>query len=216
MLARDMTSTYRNKARSFYLRRGALLVLLLSALTTAILVIVGPARAHADKGALHIGAARLGMTGHEARSALGPPLRMSTRRRSGSPIEWQWHYPARLTLGFERFGNLRRVYRVRTRSPRDRFPSGFHVGSREAAMRHGLIGETCGFQSQRYETTPRGFTCEWGASGFPCGPRLVAYMRRRHGRIGYIELWGLPRKDALGSSLGHALRLDPIAYRGCF
>jgi hypothetical protein len=198
-----------------HLGRGARLVLLLSVLAV-ILVMVGPPRADADKGALHIGAARLGMTGHQARSALGPPQRTSTRRRYGSPIEWQWHYPARLTLGFERFGNLRRVYRVRTRSPRDRFPSGFHVGSREAAMRHGLIGETCAFQSRRYETTPPGFICEWGDAGFPCGPRLVVYMHHRHRRIDYIELWGLPRKDALASSLGLALPLDPIAYRGCF
>lgn len=199
----------------FYLGRGALLVLLLSSPITTILVMVNPPQAHADKGALHIGAARLGMTYHQARTALGPPQRTSTRRRYGSPIEWQWRYPARLTLGFERFGNLRRVYRVRTRSPRDRFPSGFHVGSREATMRHGLIGETCGFQSQRYETTPRGFICEWGNSGFPCGPRLVVYMRHRHRRIDYIELWGLPRKDAIGSSLGLALPLGPITY-GCF
>ena len=200
----------------FHRGRVVLLILLLGAVTTAILVMVGPPRAHADKGALHIGAARLGMTVHQARSALGSPRRTLTRHRHGGPIEWQWHYPARLTLGFERFGNLRRTYRVRTRSPRDRFPSGFHVGSREATMRHGLIGETCGFQSQRYETTPRGFICEWGGSGFPCGPRLVIYMRHRHRRIDYIELWGLPRKDALGSSLGLALPPDPIVYLGCF
>lgn len=83
-------------------------------------------------------------------------------------------------------------------------------------MRHGLIDETCDFQPQRYETTPRGFICEWGASGFGCSPRLVVYMRHRHGRIDYIELWGIPRKDVLGSSLRLALQRDPVAYRGCF
>jgi hypothetical protein len=176
----------------------------------------GVQRAAADHGALRIAGIRNGMTEHQVRRELGGPQRRSTRHLYSKTFELQWHYPSRLTVGFLKAAGTQiwRVLRVRTRSPRDDFGGRIHVGSREAVMRRSLGGETCGYVSQRSETTPRGYTCEWGWSGYPCGPRFIFYMRHRHRRIRFIELWGITRRNPLRPSL-LTLPLGPIAMRGC-
>ena len=177
--------------------RGAALLFLIclgvSALTAA------PPAAQADRGALRIGGVRSGMTQHQVRSILGRPTKTLTRNWSGLR-EWQWHYPGRLTVGFELFErHVRRVFRVRTRSPKDEFYGEIHVGMKERKLRRRLIEEKCGPQ-ERYEASPRGYACEWGSGGFGCSPRLIFYMRHRHGRVKYIELWGVPRRFLIPNS----------------
>jgi hypothetical protein len=181
-----------------------------------LLLAAGPSPARADRGALQIAGIRGGMTQHQVRSSLGPPRWVSRRNWSGER-EWQWHYQGDLTVGFLLFDlHVRRVYRVRTQSPRDEFAGELHVGSKERKLHHVLVGEKCGHQD-RYESDPPGYSCEWaGSDVFGCGPRFIFYMRHRHGRIRYIELWGIPRHVLMDGRAGNVLPFQPLERRGCF
>lgn len=146
---------------------------------------------------LSIAGIRPGMRPYQVRSILGAPKLARKRRSYGHVVEREWRYPDHLAVGF-RVEPRRpvRVYRVRTKSPRDRFKKGIHVGVHQRRL-HRLHGLECGhsFGSPLY---PRGTVCTW----YPfwvsdiCGPHLEFYIRHRHGRVKYIELWGVVQTGA--------------------
>lgn len=157
---------------------------------------------------LYIGGVKLGMTRHKVHAVLGHPAWKSSRS-----YERQWHYRGRLTIGFERINSPKfRVYRVRTRSPHDRFLQGIHVGIREGGLRRRLQGETCEVVPYTSAPWPRGYVCSWSPPwiSYPCGPALSFYMRHKHRRVKYIELTGVER------TLSYGLRSAAIETLGCF
>lgn len=189
------------------MRRRQLHFSILALVAVAGLSALAPAAGADQIRPLYIGGVRLGMTHRQVRHALGSP-RFATVRREYGIRERQWHYGGRLTVAFERFRHIERVFRVRTRSPRDRFMGGIHVGTREARVRHRLYGERCVGVSG-YRPWPRGYVCTWTPPWitYGCGPSLSFYMRHRHGRVRYIELLGIPKRYA---------RVGAVEHLGCF
>lgn len=165
--------------------------MLLSAAVMALLPLVP--RAEADHIVpLSIAGIRPGMRPHQVRAVLGSPKRSKKRRSYGRVVEREWRYPDHLAVGFRvEPRRPQRVYRVRTKSPRDRFKKGIHVGVRRRVL-HRLGGLKC-VHSVGSELYPRGTVCTW----YPfwvsdiCGPHLEFYLRHRRGRVKYIELWGV-------------------------
>ena len=151
----------------------------------------------AAKSELYIAIAGIkpGMSKEQVLQRLGRPRRVTTWFEvHGRALEREWHYASRLTVYFEigRGGQMRRVDRIRTFSPRDRLPNGVHVGLREGVLHRKLVGRlACGRYSGSPGTPfPSGYLCTWFPvkANEPCGANLQFYMRRQHGRIVHMDL----------------------------
>jgi SmpA / OmlA family len=164
--------------------------LLILALALALVEISSPGAKGDRILPLYIAKVRPGMTRHQVASTLGRPRRISTWKVDGRALQREWHYRDRLTVGFEILnGATRRVEWIRTRSPRDRFAYGIHVGAKEARLRR--LGNTnCWRLKESVGTFPSGYICSWRPPWIadPCGPHLTFYMSHRHQRIKLIQL----------------------------
>lgn len=166
----------------------------------AVTATAAPAASADHAPVITIDGVRPGMTRHQVRSILGPPKRIATRRRLGM-VEREWRFHEHLVVGFDILrGRTRQVSRVRTRSPKDRFRKGIHVGVRERVL-HRLGGLQCETVTHGWPLSPRGYVCNW----LPwwasiCGQHLSFYMRHRHRRVRYIELVGIANLSTRASA----------------
>ncbi|GEM_PF-5495221 len=154
-----------------------------------------PSEAGADHALpLYIAKIRAGMNRHQVRHTLGRPRQIATHRFQGIAYERQWRYRDHLAVGFTVVnGRTRLVDWVRTRSPKDRFAFGIHVGTNEHRLRR-LGNVECWHLTYGVGSFPPGYTCAWRPpwNADACGPHLTFSMSHHHGRIRMIQLSGVP------------------------
>jgi hypothetical protein len=142
---------------------------------------------------LSIANVRPDMNKQQVRKSLGAPRRVKPWRSGGSTYMREWRFRDRLSVFFEvSHGRTGPVTAIRTKSPRDRFRKGIHVGVPERWV-HRLGGVKCYTTSRGFRPYPRGHFCQWyprWARNDGCLPHLVFYMPHQRGRVRYIELIG--------------------------
>lgn len=177
----------------FNLRTAGIACLALAAAAAA--GALDPGRAAADHALpLYIADVKPGMTRAQVRHTLGRPKRIVTNRRQGVAFERQWRYPDHLAVGFGVLeGRTREVEWVRTRTPKDRFDWGIHVGAKEHRLRR-LGNVECWHLTVTVGSFPPGWVCAWRPpwNADACGPHLTFLLNHRHGRIKMIQLSGVP------------------------
>jgi len=165
-------------------------VLLSTIVATAALAFNSPA-AYAEPS-VSIAGVHLGMTPGQVQRLLGQPLSKSRILPGVSMWAYQvWRYPDRLLVEFRRYPDDKRHLRVKliaTRSPRDRFSNGVHVGSPVSVVRKRFHPLLCSPYSLRNETVT---LCQWYVAGQElCVPGVELWVRRT--KVYKIELTPTP------------------------
>jgi hypothetical protein len=139
-----------------------------------------------------IAGVHLGMQPGQVRRLLGAPL--SKRAILPGVSLWAhqvWLYPDRLSVQFQRYDNDKRHLRVDlvvTRSPKDRFANGIHVGSPLYLVKRRFHPLRCDPYSLSNETVT---LCQWYVAGVRlCVPGVNLWAR--HSRVYKIELTPTP------------------------